>query len=63
MSEEVLVKNKRYSVAQIMGILKQAEIRRSRASRMAVCSNWQWHLDEGFVKISGELKIAVLLIP
>jgi len=54
MSEEVLIKNKRYSVAQIMGILKQAEIRRSRASRMPVCSIWQWHLDEVFVKINGE---------
>ena len=31
-----------------------AEIRRNRASRMRAYSNWQWHLDEVFVKINGE---------
>ena len=31
-----------------------AEIRRKRASRMRSYSNWQWHLDEVFVKINGE---------
>ena len=31
-----------------------AEIRRKRASRMRAYSNWQWHLDEVFVKINGE---------
>ncbi len=32
-----------------------AEIRRKRVSRMRCYSNWQWHLDEVFVKINGEL--------
>ena len=31
-----------------------AEIRRNRASRLRAYSNWQWHLDEVFVKINGE---------
>src|SRR5210317_1258786 len=31
-----------------------AEIRRNRFSRMRSYSNWQWHLDEVFVKINGE---------
>ena len=31
-----------------------AEIRKNRISRMRVYSNWQWHLDEVFVKINGE---------
>ena len=31
-----------------------AEIRRTRVSRMRFYSNWQWHLDEVFVKINGE---------
>jgi len=31
-----------------------AEIRRNRFSRMRDCSNWQWHLDEVFVKINGK---------
>jgi putative transposase len=31
-----------------------AEIRTKRASRMLAYSNWQWHLDEVFVKINGE---------
>ena len=31
-----------------------AEIRRTRVSRMRSYSNWQWHLDEVFVKINGE---------
>ncbi len=31
-----------------------AEIRRHRVSRMRAYSNWQWHLDEVFVKINGE---------
>ena len=30
------------------------EIRRKRVSRMRAHSNWQWHLDEIFVKINGE---------
>jgi transposase-like protein len=30
-----------------------AEIRRNRVSRMRAYSNWQWHLDEVFVKING----------
>ena len=31
-----------------------AEIRTKRASRIRVHSNWQWHLDEVFVKINGK---------
>ena len=31
-----------------------AEIRRNRINRMRAWSNWQWHLDEVFVKINGE---------
>lgn len=36
------------------GPMFAAEIRRKRVSRMRSYSNWQWHLDEVFVKISGE---------
>ncbi len=36
------------------GPMFAAEIRRNRASRMRVQSNWGWHLDEVFVKINGE---------
>lgn len=36
------------------GPMFAAEIRRKRASRMRFYSNWQWHLDEVFVKISSE---------
>jgi putative transposase len=35
------------------GPMFAAEIRRNRASRMQAHSNWQWHLDEVFVKING----------
>ena len=31
-----------------------AEIRRKRVQKMRAYSNWQWHLDEVFVKINGE---------
>jgi putative transposase len=31
-----------------------AEIRKNRVSQMRAYSNWQWHLDEVFVKINGE---------
>ena len=31
-----------------------AEIRKNGISRMRAYSNWQWHLDEVFVKINGE---------
>jgi putative transposase len=31
-----------------------AEIRRKRVGRMRAYSNWQWYLDEVFVKINGE---------
>ena len=31
-----------------------SEIRKNRVSRMRSYSNWQWHLDEVFVKINGE---------
>ena len=36
------------------GPMLAAEIRRTRVSRMRSYSNWQWHLDEVFVKINGE---------
>ena len=37
------------------GPMFAAEIRRNRVSRMRSYSNWQWHLDEVFVKIDGEM--------
>ncbi|MEY8120304.1 IS6 family transposase [Falsihalocynthiibacter sp. BN13B15] len=37
------------------GPMFAAEIRRKGVSRMRCYSNWQWHLDEVFVKINGEL--------
>ncbi|MCF3594649.1 IS6 family transposase [Rhodobacteraceae bacterium LMO-12] len=37
------------------GPLFAAEIRKNRVSRLRAYSNWQWHLDEVFVKINGEL--------
>jgi len=36
------------------GPMFAAEIRRKRINRMRSYSNWQWHLDEVFVKINGE---------
>jgi len=36
------------------GSMFASEIRRKRINRMRVYSNWQWHLDEVFVKINGE---------
>ena len=36
------------------GPLFAAEIRRKRIEGMRAHSNWQWHLDEVFVKINGE---------
>jgi putative transposase len=36
------------------GPLFAAEIREKRVSQMRVYSNWQWHLDEALVNISGE---------
>jgi putative transposase len=36
------------------GPMFAAEIRRNRINRMRAWSNWQWHLDEVFVKINGE---------
>jgi putative transposase len=36
------------------GPMVAAEIRRKRAQRMRVWPQWQWHLDEVFVKINGE---------
>jgi putative transposase len=36
------------------GPLFATEIRKKRVSQMRVYSNWQWHLDEVFVKINGE---------
>ena len=37
------------------GQMFAAEIRRNRVSRMRSYSNWQWYLDEAFVKINGEM--------
>jgi len=36
------------------GPLFASEIRKTRVQRMRAHSNWQWHLDEVFVKINGE---------
>jgi putative transposase len=36
------------------GPMFAAEIRRNRVSRIRSYSNWQWHVDEVFVKINGE---------
>ena len=36
------------------GPMFAAEIRRNRISRLRAFSNWQWHLDEVYVKINGE---------
>jgi putative transposase len=36
------------------GPLFAADIRKERVSQMHAYSNWQWHLDEVFVKINGE---------
>ncbi|MEI8703309.1 IS6 family transposase (plasmid) [Mesorhizobium mediterraneum] len=36
------------------GPMFAAEIRRKRAQRMRAWPQWQWHLDEVFVKINGE---------
>ena len=36
------------------GPMFASEIRRKRINRMRSYSNWQWHLDEVFVKINGE---------
>jgi len=36
------------------GPLFAAEIRRKRVQKLRAHSNWQWHLDEVFVKINGE---------
>ena len=37
------------------GPLFASEIRKARIQRMRSYSNWQWHLDEVFVKINGEI--------
>ena len=36
------------------GPLFAAEIRKKRSQQLRAHSNWQWHLDEVFVKINGE---------
>ena len=36
------------------GPLFAAETGKKRVSQMRAYSNWQWHLDEMFVKINGE---------
>ncbi len=37
------------------GPLFAADIRRQRVSRMKGVKHWQWHLDEMYVKIGGEM--------
>ncbi len=37
------------------GPMFAAEIRRKRVNQMRAYSNWQWHLDEVFVKINCEM--------
>ena len=37
------------------GPIFAADIRRKRISQMRAYSNWQWHLDEVFVKVNGEI--------
>jgi putative transposase len=37
------------------GPMFASEIRRKRIQQMRAYSNWQWHLDEVFVKINGEM--------
>ncbi|MFC4272733.1 IS6 family transposase [Sneathiella chungangensis] len=32
-----------------------AEIRKTRSASMRIGSQWRWHLDEGFVRINGEI--------
>jgi putative transposase len=36
------------------GPIFAAEIRKRRVQQFRVCPNWQWHLDEVFVRINGE---------
>jgi len=36
-----------------IGRIYAAEIRKLRVQKMRAYSNWQWHLDEVFVKING----------
>ncbi len=36
------------------GPIFAAEIRKKRIQKLRAYSNWQWHLDEVFVKINGE---------
>jgi len=36
------------------GPMFAAEIRRKRVQQLRGHSNWQWHLDEAFVKVSSE---------
>ncbi len=38
------------------GPMFAAEIRRKRVQQVRSYSNWQWHLDEVFVKINGETR-------
>ena len=38
-----------------------AEIRRKRVQHLRAHSNWQWHLDEVFVKLNGETHLQVEL--
>ena len=37
------------------GPLFAAEIRKKRVTQIRAYSDWQWHLDEAFVKINGEM--------
>jgi len=37
------------------GPMFAADVRRQRVSRMKGFRQWKWHLDEGYVKINGEM--------
>src|SRR5665213_1098790 len=37
------------------GPIFAAEIRKRRVNQMRECTHWQWHLDEVYVKINGEM--------
>ena len=41
---------------EIFGPVFAADIRKKRISQIRAYSNWQWHLDEVFVKINGETR-------
>ena len=42
------------------GPMFAAEIRRNRIQHLSAHSNWQWHLDEAFVKINGDAPLSMV---